>query len=506
MPLLKKNESKIFNIEQKEFIKNINIPFKFTIITDSIFDSKVIFTEDDKWIISIGGERVSFNFLTFDIYSKKLFKYLIMIINQRNGFPSPTQFDSYKKLFYMKFSFECHEDSLKNLAREILESSHRLYYDIKRITRLLCQIDFPHFSMDKLETLDFLITPNSNNYWLKYQDIENSFPSYFKNQISRSIVINSKKVDELNEEALQNYSILGISFFIGLRAIQFSKLAANNLILDTSNPETKLTRYSLLIPYAKRTFIDVDQYYISIPNELGILLSTYISRFKISKNEQLFHFKKGIRKGIFNAINNALIDMQSTETKKLIQSGEIIPPHYTAYDMRHNVGHSMAMSGASADEIAYVLGHSSTVAASHYIMATPELAMLKNKALGNNVIWKNMIGLMLTGSQVSEKLWKGRTVSGIVGDQLFIKVGGCSREANECYLSKVRSCYGCFYFRPFSNLEKHQNVLKSIDEELINIIEISDKTGNSKNPAINVIINTKAEIQIVINRIENRCN
>ena len=406
----------------------------------------------------------------------------------------------------MEFTFEIHEDFLKKLAQDTTKNCTNLYYDIKRITRLLCQIDFPLFCIDNLETLNFLISPNLSNNWLRYQDIENSFPTYFKNQICRSIVTNSQKADELNEEELKNYSILGISFFIGLRPIQFSKLAENDLILDSNNPDTKLTRYSLLIPYAKRTFIDIKRYYISIPNELGILLSMYISKLKIVKNGQLFSFKKGIRKGIYNAINSALVDMQPAETKGLIRNGKIIPPYYTSYDMRHNVGHSMAMSGASADEIAYVLGHSSTVAASYYIMATPELAMLKNKALGENIIWKNMIGLMLTGSNIDEKDWKGRTVSGIVGDQLFIKVGGCTREANECHLSKVRSCYGCFYFRPFSNLEKHQNVLKSIDEELINIIEISDKTGNSKNPAINVIINTKAEIQIVINRIQNRCN
>jgi hypothetical protein len=45
-------------------------------------------------------------------------------------------------------------------------------------------------------------------------------------------------------------------------------------------------------------------------------------------------------------------------------------PVYTASLFRHNVGHSMAMSGASAPEIAYILGQSSYVVADRYIAAT----------------------------------------------------------------------------------------------------------------------------------------
>lgn len=86
MSLLKNKVSKIFDIKQKEFIDNIKLPSKLSIVTDSMFDSEFIFTEDDLWVISVGGEHFSFYFSNFDIYSKKLFKYLIIIINQRNCF------------------------------------------------------------------------------------------------------------------------------------------------------------------------------------------------------------------------------------------------------------------------------------------------------------------------------------------------------------------------------------------------------------------------------------
>ena len=43
----------------------------------------------------------------------------------------------------------------------------------------------------------------------------------------------------------------------------------------------------------------------------------------------------------------------------------------------------MAMSGASAPEIAYILGQSSYVVADRYIAATPELADIREGSFGS---------------------------------------------------------------------------------------------------------------------------
>lgn len=56
------------------------------------------------------------------------------------------------------------------------------------------------------------------------------------------------------------------------------------------------------------------------------------------------------------------------------------------------------MAGVSAEEIAYVLGHSSTVVANRYIAATPDLASIREQALCRNPAFKSMITLMLTGN------------------------------------------------------------------------------------------------------------
>jgi hypothetical protein len=161
--------------------------------------------------------------------------------------------------------------------------------------------------------------------------------------------------------------------------------------------------------------------------------------------------------------------------------GEFILPRLTTYCFRHNVGHSLALAGASTEEIAYILGHSSLIAAAYYISATPELAMLKSKALGDNPVWQNMVNLLLTDYVIDESEWSGETVSGSLGDQLHIKIGACERPDEHCHLAKVRSCYGCFYFRPFKSINKHHSVLRQHSmniRKLLRTLLYAKKTWN----------------------------
>ncbi|MDA6365785.1 site-specific integrase, partial [Escherichia coli] len=90
----------------------------------------------------------------------------------------------------------------------------------------------------------------------------------------------------------------------------------------------------------------------------------------------------------------------------------------TPTDLRHNVGHSLAMQGVSAEEIAHILGHSSLTVAKYYILATPALALIRAKALGINPVWQNMVAMMLTGELTSSTKWQDQRVVGIIGDEL----------------------------------------------------------------------------------------
>lgn len=113
-----------------------------------------------------------------------------------------------------------------------------------------------------------------------------------------------------------------------------------------------------------------------------------------------------------------------------------------------------------------------------------------------------MMGLLLTGYSVDETEWDGYFVSGIIRGILIKRVGGCERHQRLCHLQKVRSCYGCFYFRPFRDISKHKKVLDIMTEELIDLVDVSHEGQGILNPLIDTATQTKNEIEMVINRLE----
>lgn len=82
------------------------------------------------------------------------------------------------------------------------------------------------------------------------------------------------------------------------------------------------------------------------------------------------------------------------------------------------------MSGATAEEIAYILGHSSVVTARHYIYSTPEMAQIRAKALGKNPLYQQMIAMLLTDRLVYTKDWSQKKVLGNIGEEIHYNIGG----------------------------------------------------------------------------------
>ncbi|HHQ4937631.1 TPA: site-specific integrase [Aeromonas veronii] len=491
----------ILSPKQISFITGLKIPKHVTIQTDSHFDSVTSKTSEDKWRFVIGGETETFNFSDIEHHPLKLLiKYCTAAFINYGRPLRNTNFRVIKKSFNVEnFTFDGFKDKLS--SKELLENPEQ-YFATKGIAKLLCQLDFPGFSVENIGDFILIPFPKCNNPFLKYQDLENAFPSPLKSLIVRAIVTASKNLLNLSNADVENITLFGLSFYTGMRPVQFAKISVLDFKKDTSNKSSGLYRYSLNMPYAKQTRITNNKVKIALPAELGLLIVEYINRFRLQPEDRFILVDKDLTRYLNDILQQMLLSMQPKSVQEQIIKGDIILPRLTTYDFRHNVGHSLALAGASADEIAYMLGHSSLIAATYYISATPELAMLKSKALGDNPVWQNMINLLLTGYAVQEKTWLKRTVSGTLGGKLHIKIGGCERPGEDCTLAKVRSCYGCFYFRPFTDLVKHHAILDCINKEIIDTLEVSEKSGNIHNPALDIIANLKCEVQMVINRIK----
>ncbi len=496
---VRSNEA-LLSPEQVTFVERLILPKRVSIQTDSSFDSVTSGTDEDIWRFIIGGEKTVLNFSAItDHAMRKLAKFCCVSLINNGRLLRGNDWFKLKDAFYLKsFTFNSFDQALR--SNSMLENPEK-YYAIKGLLRLLCQLNFPEFPMENLDDFILIPTPNSANPFLKYQDLENAFPSPLKGLIARSIVSASERRSMLSDAEITDFTLFGLSYYTGMRPIQFSKLTAGDFKQDTGHVPSRLYRYSLNMPYAKQTKITNNKIKVALPAELGLLVDEYIKRAKLQPNARFIMINERLIANLNETMQRMLFTIQPQEVKDKISNNEIILPRLTTYDFRHNVGHSLALAGANADEIAYMLGHSSLIAAAYYISATPELAMLKSQALGENPVWQNMVNLLLTGYAADETKWTQRTVSGTVGGQLHIKIGCCERPDEPCYLAKARSCYGCFYFRPFTNLSKHNAVLRCVNQELADTLEVSEKSGNCKNPALDVLVNLKAEVQMVINRI-----
>ncbi|MED0312898.1 site-specific integrase [Escherichia coli] len=355
--------------------------------------------------------------------------------------------------------------------------------------------------MEDYEDLEFIPRPNAYN-WEIYQDIDNLLELFAKNMISKGLfematALARGKSYDIRE--LKHAAILGLSYVTGARPVQLAKLAVRDLRIDTCNTNTGLIRYSILLPYVKQRRLTTERLLLAIPPEIGALIKHYVDRAQLLSNDKMFDMGVSAPAFVSQSIRQTILNFSPPDYQTAVARGEAALPSITPTDLRHNVGHSLAMQGASAEEIAHILGHSSLVVAKHYILATPALALIRAKALGSNPVWQNMVAMMLTGKLVPSKEWLGRRVVGMVGDRLHYEIGGCARTDDECPFSEVRCCYGCLYYRPFLD-GHHQDVLDSISKEVDELIAVSDSVGNAHNPLISIHETTQIEIKSVIAR------
>ncbi|TYF97985.1 site-specific integrase [Klebsiella quasipneumoniae] len=349
--------------------------------------------------------------------------------------------------------------------------------------------------------LEFIPRPNAYN-WEIYKDIDNLLDPFEKNMISKGLfematALARGKFYDIRE--LKQATILGLSYVTGARPVQLAKLAVRDLRIDTYNTNTGLIRYSILLPYVKQRRLTTERLLLAIPPEIGALIKHYVDRAQLLSNDKMFDMGGAAPAFVSQSIRQTILNFSPPDYQNAVARGEAAPPSITPTDLRHNVGHSLAMQGVSAEEIAHILGHSSVVVAKHYILATPALALIRAKALGSNPVWQNMVAMMLTGKLVPSKEWLGRRVVGMVGDRLHYEIGGCARTDDECPFCEVRCCYGCLYYRPFLD-GHHQDVLDSISKEVDELIAVSDSVGNAHNPLISIHETTQIEIKSVIAR------
>ncbi|MEQ5294874.1 site-specific integrase [Providencia rettgeri] len=516
----------LFNSYQYTWIKNKELPVNLFINSASEFDDNWLKPNDTIWDFRFSGRDILIDFNSRTLFgnlephSLKLIKIILIYYITENS-PSIIDKIARKLAIFLGEIKTLNHDSVLNFLQSITDTKREawLFFSALFAIRKLDAEDF-FVLTDKDESIEdkllFIPRPKTGDFGV-YKNIDNVLPSSVISLIENGLTewatryaptLNSPKekkerftkIKELQiESQLLDCIILGLCFITGARPVQLSKIAVQDICIDAQSNLT--TRFSVMIPYAKKAKVNIERIAVALPDELGKLIYLYIALTQLTSSDPLLPQKVSSVTMVNDAINRQLIRFSSLDFQEAVKNNATIVPRYTSSLFRHNVGHSMALNGSSAEEIAYILGHSSTVAAGYYISSTPSLAEIRENALGSNPVFQNMIALMMTGSLVQRNDWIGRKVAGNINNQFHFNIGGCTYDNALCPFSQVRACYGCLYFKPFIDGE-HQKVFDSINEELIQLIKQADSSHIESHPLIAEITRRKQHVMMVMTRIQ----
>lgn len=498
----------IFDSQQIALLNRFQIPVVIKFLLADKFDDKFIESSGLRWVFSYSGSQEVLNFNELDQNEITLCKYYLVSFIQRNTpsglskkFNALKNFFSWLKSDRKKLTYDNSKEYLQHLVEKTPDDSPTYYY-IKFLIKMFFLEDFPQFDIAKEYELELLERPNTYNSSLYYQEqsdrIDIPTITMLQQGFTKLAQLLQTSPLDVTDETLKCASILGVIYVSGLRPVQLSKLSVDDLKVDTFNKLENFRRYSLLIPYAKQSRYVHEKIAVKLPEEVAEIILTYIKRFDLSFDQKLFELSESAARYCMQVINKQMFEFAPESYKASVLNGDMLQQKYSFSDFRHHVGFSMALSGASAEEIAYILGHSSVVAARHYILSSPDLAEIRAQALGRNSLYQQMIAMLLTGRLVNKNNWSGKKVLGNIREKIIFDIGGCAYK-DTCLFQPVRNCYGCMYFHPFIDGD-HHSVLMSIQDEINQLVKMSDSLGNSKNPLINIHLSTKFEIESVINR------
>ncbi|MCV5614265.1 hypothetical protein OFS28_23430 [Escherichia coli] len=368
-----------FTKEQLEWIENIQLPKRLFLISATEFDDRYLYLHDD-WRYRFSGNNLAILFSTGKYFcdlspvSLKLLKYLTIAYINENSASVADKFAQFVATTFKQIEVITRESLIEKMQMLVAKTernhsdSSQFYYTLYALRKLDRNGFFESKDdSDELEDLLLEVPRPRNNNWARYQNLDLVIPEevclMIENGIQRWASKLCPKIDvEENKnihletvrktikiDTLRDCIIIGIVYYIGARPVQIGKLSGGDFIVDTENKYGM--RYSVLVPYAKKSKLTIDRVRVAIPEELGKLILLYKYLVGIGDTDPMFSIIVSSMKMVEASLKKMLFRFSPQEIQEAVKNDDYQLPVYTASLFRHNVGHSMAMSGASAPEL-----------------------------------------------------------------------------------------------------------------------------------------------------------
>ncbi|MBH3404681.1 site-specific recombinase [Pseudomonas glycinae] len=273
-------------------------------------------------------------------------------------------------------------------------------------------------------------------------------------------------------EEVQFNIVLHLGFELSPRSIQFHSLEISDFEFVESTDKDKY--YTLWLPMAKKVGQRrPERRPRKVTTRLGDKISQHILEIQRrfgSNCEPLFVNSNGRRLSVTEII---------TGLKHELSEAGIDKPNQVTRLLRHHLGQGLADQGTPADMIAELLRHNSTVAARAYVTATPNIARIKEKALGKSPAYQRIMRSLLTGEVVQRRDTAAeRAIRGVIDTQYIGDIGACALPVHtHCPYNPVYACYTCKKFHPFAD-GRHEQVKEALQREAQRFIDMAEQAGD----------------------------
>ncbi|MDN6860781.1 site-specific recombinase [Pseudomonas sp. CAN2814] len=266
--------------------------------------------------------------------------------------------------------------------------------------------------------------------------------------------------------------MLHLGFELAPRSIQFHSLDVSDFEIVETSAHDKY--YTLWLPMAKKVGQRrPERRPRKITSRLGEKFEQHVSALERrfgNACEAMFVRPSGSRLSALE-IGNGL--------KHELRKAGIDRPNQVSMLLRHHLGQGLADQGTPAAMIAELLGHNSTVAARAYVTATPNIARIKEKALGKSPAYQRIMRSLLTGEILERHdIPTEREVRGVVDLQYIGDIGACALPTHtHCPYNPVYACYTCRKFHPFAD-GRHEQVKEALQREAQRFIDMAERAGD----------------------------
>lgn len=176
----------------------------------------------------------------------------------------------------------------------------------------------------------------------------------------------------------------------------------------------------------------------------------------------------------------------------------------SATDLRHSGAMRQVDAGASAEDLAEFMGHSSLETGLVYFDSSATQAERVNQALGISETYQRLAKLGKDRFISVEDLatLKGeQQIAGAPHGIPITGIGGCRTGQPSCPYNPITACYGCPKFLPLSEVGVHKQVLADF-RGVVKFFHDASR-GESESPAYLQLKRTIAEVNSVIEELED---